>query len=408
MSRRIIWLFFSLISILLLFVMASFVFIFLRFPVESRGYAESSFNFLTQSTERLLDNPSREDSSIHGFTEFRSFFQASSNLLAIQLFSPTRGTLYLASRDRELVSEAPRGANKARLSSDAGHLILFRKPLSTNGSPLYLEALYRKTLPAVRVNQLFILLVLSSASFIVLMGMQLIFPRTKPTAPEDGLPLKNGKVSSASSPPVDAVQTKTPEYQDRTARAPEELLRKLPATGKMSSTMKPVISEEPPCDPPQLYAPSGLVWERFLIDKLNQELNRAASFDHDLTLGLLEGPEDLSRTRLARQLLKAFRYKDLLFEYGDRGAAVILPNLDLDTAASRFEEFEAELARDLPSGFRFKAGISSRNGRLLTGERLYKESESALKRSRADKSNATVLFRVDPKKFRQVISEKSF
>ena len=120
------------------------------------------------------------------------------------------------------------------------------------------------------------------------------------------------------------------------------------------------------------------------------------------------GPEELSRTHLARHLLRAFRYKDLLFEFKEKGAAVILPNMDLDTAASRFEEFEAELAREVSQGFRFKAGISSRNGRLLTGERLFKESESALKRSMADNGNATVLFRVDPKKFRQVISEKNF
>ena len=401
-------LFFSLISILLLFVMAGFVFIFLRFPNDSRNYAEASFTYLTDSTEKMLNNQAREYPSPHSLLYFRSFFQASPHLMAVQLFSPTGGTLYLASRDRGLLSNEPRGSHKARLASDDNRFLLFRTTLPTSSSPLYLEALYRRTLPSERITQLFFLLVLSSVSFIILMGWQFFMPRTKTTSPEEVLPHDTAGTSSSLNPTIDPVPARKPATQDETVTAPEELLRKLPPTAKLSSSGNSGAREELPCDPPQLYAPSGLVWERFLIDKLNQELNRSASFDHDLTLGLLEGPDGLSRTQLARQLLKAFRYKDLLFEYGDKGAAVILPNLDLDTAASRFEEFESELAREVSSGFRFKAGISSRNGRLLTGERLYKESESALKRSKADKSNATVLFRVDPKKFRQVISEKSF
>jgi hypothetical protein len=388
--------------------MAGFVFIFLQFPDESRSYAESSFDYLTKSTERILNAPKQEAPAASGFAKFRGFFNISPHLMAIQLFSPTEGTLYLASRDRKLYSEAPRGTNKARLSSDDDKFILFRQPLSYAESPLYLEALYRKTLPAERINQLFILLVLSSVSFVVLMGLQFFNPQVKASPGEEENLAKEAETLHAKAVPADTEQIKSPVSRVNVSRDSEELLRKLPATPKVTPPTDQDINDEQPCDPPQLYSPSGLVWERFLIDKLNQELNRAASFDHDLTLGLLEGPSDLSRTHLARQLLKAFRYKDLLFEYGEEGAAVILPNLDLDTAASRFEEFEAELARTVSQGFRFKAGISSRSGRLLTGERLFKESVSALKRSKADKSNATVLFRVDPKKFRQVVSEKSF
>ena len=406
MSRKTIWLFFSLISILLLFVMAGFVFIFLQFPGESRNYAESSFDYVTKTTERILNTQENEIPAASGLTKFRNFFNTSPHLMAIQLFSPTEGTIYLASRDRELYSEAPRGTNKARLSSVDGKLILFRQPLSYGNSPLYLEALYRKTLPAERINQLFILLVLSSVSFVLLMGLQLFNPQVKASTRIADSLANEEKNSDAQTMPQDTI--KSPLSKGIPSRDSDELLRKLPFTPNNPSSLDQNINDEVPCDPPQLYSPSGLVWERFLIDKLNQELNRAASFDHDLTLGLLDGPADLSRTLLARQMLKAFRYKDLLFEYGEHGAAVILPNLDLDTAASRFEEFEAELAKAVSQGFRFKAGISSRNGRLLTGERLFKESVSALKRSKTDKGNATVLFRVDPKKFRQVVSEKSF
>ncbi len=406
MSKRTIWLFFSLISILLLFVAAGLVFIFLRFTDESHNYAESHFSYVVDSTENII-NESGGALSSSDYMMLRKIFQKTPQLMALQLFSPTEGTRYLAAREKTLITDFPaddQEPKKARLSSEDSSLVRYRHPLSTPASPLYLEALYKRTLPAARINQLFVLLVIASASFILLMGLQFITPQTQASPRE--VSTEEGVNRKSPDRPAEEAQQKS-KASPGSAPTAQELLRKLPSTGGIPAPPD-AEDEGTPCDPPQLYAPSGLVWERFLIDKLNQELNRAASFDHDLTLGLLVGPEELSRTHLARHLLRAFRYKDLLFEFKEKGAAVILPNMDLDTAASRFEEFEAELAREVSQGFRFKAGISSRNGRLLTGERLFKESESALKRSMADNGNATVLFRVDPKKFRQVISEKNF
>jgi hypothetical protein len=54
-----------------------------------------------------------------------------------------------------------------------------------------------------------------------------------------------------------------------------------------------------------------------------------------------------------------------------------------------------------------KIGLSSRNGRLLSGKRLIQESQAALKKAASGGETGIVGFRSDPQKYREFLAKKS-
>ncbi len=161
-----------------------------------------------------------------------------------------------------------------------------------------------------------------------------------------------------------------------------------------------------------LFSPeTGLGWEQYIDSRLSFELRRSASYDQDLVLILFRG-KDLSRgseehVRVAKYLLQHFLFQDMLFEYGQNGFAVILPNTELDTAIKEAEAFRNNVCSKNISGCIFSAGISSRNGRLITGNRLIAEASMALNKAFTDPDNKIIAFRSDPEKYRQYIASKA-
>jgi len=154
---------------------------------------------------------------------------------------------------------------------------------------------------------------------------------------------------------------------------------------------------------------SGFVRSELLVDKLNQELKRSASFDQDLVLVIfsLKGMKDSKMGNLQKIVNESFPYKDLVFEYGPSSFAIIIPNIDLESGSTDIESFQLKLEKtSVVEGL--SAGISSRSGRLLTGDRLLLEASSSHKRAASDKNGGIILFRISPRKYRQVISEKAF
>ncbi|QEN07403.1 GGDEF domain-containing protein [Oceanispirochaeta crateris] len=158
---------------------------------------------------------------------------------------------------------------------------------------------------------------------------------------------------------------------------------------------------------PSLYNPeTGLGWESFMEERLGLELERSASFDQDLVLLMIRSQsadkEDMDK--ISSIIKDVYSYQDLIFEAGHDSLALIEPNKDLDEAIlgiqSLFKRFETEM--DI-SGI--KCGLSSRNGRLITGKRLIKEADSSL--NKADDENPIVGFRSDPEKFRDFLSHSS-
>ncbi|MBF9015592.1 MULTISPECIES: GGDEF domain-containing protein [unclassified Oceanispirochaeta] len=157
---------------------------------------------------------------------------------------------------------------------------------------------------------------------------------------------------------------------------------------------------------PTLYNPeTGLGWEAFLDERLGLELERSASFDQDLVLLMIR---DMGNENEMEQISAAVRdeysYHDLIFEAGENSLALIEPNKDLDDAISDAQSLIKKLEQE--SGFsNLKCGLSSRNGRLITGKRLIKEADTSL--NKADEENPIVGFRSDPEKFREYLSNKS-
>ena len=160
--------------------------------------------------------------------------------------------------------------------------------------------------------------------------------------------------------------------------------------------------------PQGLFNPeTGLAWDDHFEQRLTFELERAASFDQDLVLGIIRcreiavDPQMLQK--LAAQILAYFPFRDLCFEHGQGGFGVILPNTDIDQAIRTMESFQKKVADAAPSIPHFQVGLTARNGRLLGGSRMIREAESAAGRAEADRKNTIFALRVDPGKYREYI-----
>lgn len=159
-------------------------------------------------------------------------------------------------------------------------------------------------------------------------------------------------------------------------------------------------------DSTSLYSPkNGIGWEDFIEERVNLELEKAASNDEDLILGVLQSEKvtDDNYKSFADLLKEEFNYPDMIYEYKDNGFALIVPNTDLDDALRIFESFTGT-ERDEYG--KINVGLSSRNGRLITGGRIFMEAENALQKAVEDGEKNIVGFRSDPDKFREFLSKK--
>ncbi len=159
--------------------------------------------------------------------------------------------------------------------------------------------------------------------------------------------------------------------------------------------------------PPELFSPAtGLGWRDHLEQRLKFELERAASFDQDLALAVMAidgfraaGARDLYG-EVASAIRRAFAYQDLTFEHGAGRFALILPDQDIDRGIDSVRRF----LKGLPPGVTLCTGLSSRNGRLVSGKTLLSEAERAVEKARADGPGHIVAFRADPAKYREAVA----
>jgi hypothetical protein len=151
---------------------------------------------------------------------------------------------------------------------------------------------------------------------------------------------------------------------------------------------------------------SGLAWQDHLEQRLSFELDRAASFDQDLSIALVRfatPPERMERLNYAKEIRTYFPFHDLCFEIGKDSFAIALPNTDIDQAIRTMENFNTKQTEERPGAPKVYIGLSARNGRLLSGERLLTEAESAVSKANDDRKNAIFALRVDPGKYREYI-----
>ncbi|HUX36498.1 MAG TPA: GGDEF domain-containing protein [Rectinemataceae bacterium] len=157
---------------------------------------------------------------------------------------------------------------------------------------------------------------------------------------------------------------------------------------------------------------SGLGSEVWLEERLDGELARAAAIEQDLSLVVI-ALDGLSQTEenyplVARAILDFFSFRDLAFERGEDGFAIILPSLDATHALRMAEEFHKKLSLQLQaraagstaSKVPLFIGLSSRAGRLVEARRLGEEAFLALERAREDDETRIVAFKPDPDKYR--------
>jgi hypothetical protein len=109
----------------------------------------------------------------------------------------------------------------------------------------------------------------------------------------------------------------------------------------------------------------------------------------------------------AEEAVNFFTLRDLIFEKGDQGIAVISPNIDLEQGFAKSEEFRERILKKLPdsskTGYALCAGLSSRSGRLIEAERLMFETSEALLKALADPLSPIVAFKSDPEKYRDFV-----
>lgn len=173
----------------------------------------------------------------------------------------------------------------------------------------------------------------------------------------------------------------------------------------------PPLEEMPPLEEstppgPSLFSPAtGMGWESFLETRLDNELQRCAGQNQDLSLivfGFKEGSVAPDAWGLA--VREAFPSLDLDFEYG-AGAAVVLPGRNLEQALKAARGFVESADRYL-AGAVVHAGVASRTGRLLSAPTLLGEAASALRRSLAGSVRVLGL-KTDPDRYRDYLAQSA-
>ena len=369
MNRKIL-VFYYIISLLFLLVVLGFTA--WRFKVtldRNLEQAESAFDDLKLSA---LSTYLAEGSFASEYFKYNLRQQASllPRLLAVSVRSPVFGVEYLWARNRQVLlaePSAPAGP-EYRLQKVRDRLLHapFTQDYVLEGAFRVLE--WQDLSPLLR--ELFYLLV----AYLVITAAALV------------------AVSSGRQPAM-AARGREPAASaaDAAGYVP------LPAR-RMTAALRPQGSMIPT---------AGLGTREQLPSRLEHELERAAASDQDLCLLLLalEPRQAGAFGQLAHQVLNAFPFRDLCFQYDERTCAVILPDKDLPQCLKDARAFQRKLGEVLGGGRpAVSMGLAARNGRLANAARLLLESSKALERALAEGGGHIVAFQADPEKFRQTLA----
>lgn len=150
---------------------------------------------------------------------------------------------------------------------------------------------------------------------------------------------------------------------------------------------------------------SLLVPEDNLRRRLTLELERAAIQEQDISVAMFSfsggtAPPDTMNAKLVTSF---FGFADLSFRFGRDNIVIVFPSTTLSDTLGQIERFqryywEERNRWNAPNGD-FSCGVSSRNGRLVSGDRVIGECRAALKR--ADRSTGKIVgFQPDPQRYR--------
>lgn len=156
-----------------------------------------------------------------------------------------------------------------------------------------------------------------------------------------------------------------------------------------------------------LFSPhSGLVYEMYALQRITDEIKRATASEIDLSLFIIKIPglnrdTDIAKD-LSNYLISEFQFKDLLFEYKDDSILAIKLSMEVDDALNFADKIYCEIISKIKNIYnKCYIGISSRSVRMISGERLIKETEEAVKHAMEDLDSPIVAFRANTAKYKE-------
>jgi len=144
------------------------------------------------------------------------------------------------------------------------------------------------------------------------------------------------------------------------------------------------------------------------IQKISDELKKSASFDQDIVLVLTAstGNQINQNTIEFEKILKSqFPFHDLIFKLDNNTFGILIPNTDLESGIKLVENFDQTFVSKGALKFPIMFGLSSRNGRLISGNIIINEARAALKKAMRNRNYPIIGFRPNPARYREYLSK---
>ena len=207
-------------------------------------------------------------------------------------------------------------------------------------------------------------------------------------------------------PPLEATDEDVLSFLD------EKPTDSTPPANSSSSGEQDSWSEGTQGEPSGLFCPdTGFGWEEYMLTRLEAELVRAASGDQDLSLFTIRVKgvnwRSACGNEVARAILEAVKFNDLVFNNKHDGATAIFLNQNTDKSLLIAGELQNTVSSIIAKHGQEKhlscaIGISSRSLRLISSSRLVNESEEALNRTDAD--SPVIAFKVNPERYKNFLA----
>jgi GGDEF domain-containing protein len=376
MNRRILRFYYVISVLFLLFIL---FFAAYRLKIAIDGNRQESEHALEQLRISALSVylAGRDFQSEYFLNTMRERFLDTDRLLLLTIYSSREGIQYLISRDRSYLVTPPGQSERESWGGEPEYSL----------RPVYENRITRRFSPGMRqdlvIDGIFrdlekdqIYPILREIFYILLVYLMIasVFLLAAATSKRLG-----------QRPGADRLRGRTIPRPARAPVSPEKAIR---SNDTGSGLFSPA---------------SGLGWSQHLPPRLTSELERAAGSDQDLSLMLIS-VEHHGIKELSHSVLEAFPLRDLAFEYDSTAVAVILPDKDLDHSLREAKDFQR--GSSLRSSD-LSIGLSARNGRLISSNRLLTEAGQALKQAESSGRGGIVAFRADPDKYRAAIAARS-
>ncbi|MEE8440316.1 MAG: hypothetical protein V3S41_01245 [Spirochaetia bacterium] len=366
--------------------------------------AQTSFIRLQGRVREALDPGDGRDGDLGSI--IREYAEQVPTVQAIVLYDPNEGLHYVWTSDVEVLAFAKSDLSELRGFpsydiSDVSQIKVGGPFEVGESSRLFMDGIYgvlsySDAYVPLR-DSLIALLAFAFVTVLIAIGLNL----------SRRSPLEPAPLARRDQADMGAAQSSMPTADDRRISDPAEATpQRTPSVTPTEPLLEEVDIEEiatDPGEPGTLFSPvTNLSYRVHLERRLGLELERAAYNDQDLTCALVrfedatEGGEAYSRR--AGQILAAFKFEDLCFEYGDAAFCVILPNTELSRGIREAESFKGDHRGKI------YFGLSARNGRLVEASRVLGEAERSLEHAQHE-PGGIVGFRPDPRKYRQFVTQ---